>query len=56
MFFTPLPRPVQTLSVKVGEHEFEAEGPPTIVLLQYNAWLIAIGHVPTEISDVELGV
>lgn len=43
----------QTISVKIGEHEFEAKGPPAIVLLQYNAWLIAIGHVPAGLNREE---
>ncbi len=53
MFFTPLPRPTQTLKVKVDGHEFEAEGSPAMVLLQYNAWLIAIGHVPAGLNREE---
>lgn len=51
--FSSLPRPKQTLNVKIDGHEFEAEGPPAIVLIQYNAWLVAIGYLSTNALNTE---
>lgn len=51
MFCKPLKQPIEVLNVKIGVHEFKAEGPPAIVLIQYNAWLMAIGHSSTVFVD-----
>lgn len=37
---------VQKLKIKVGDHEFEAEGPPDVVQAQFAAWRDLVAALP----------
>ena len=44
------------LRIKVGEHEFEAEGSPKDVTEQFHAWKELIASTPKSASGSDLGV
>jgi hypothetical protein len=44
----------QKLKIKIGEHEFEAEGPIDVVQNQFAAWKELIAVVPTKPTQITL--
>jgi hypothetical protein len=44
----------QRLRVKIGVHEFEAEGPPDVVAEQFQAWRELIAEQPSTRPDQQL--